>query len=221
MKAPTAGQCAEFCGIFHEAMHATVIATSDAEYAAWVAGAAKNDLGREEFQGVCATCHGMKGQGGYGPAIADNSIIVQPAGLDAIVRNGRGNMPAVGATWTAAQMHALLVYLKTHVYTGDGDEWRLERNLSTRVSWKQRPDRELGHDRRPQADRDPLHHDVARVLRGRRRARAAHALAARDAERAFPDEERLQQHDDDARHDDDLPRRRPDPRRASGTTSCR
>jgi cytochrome c oxidase subunit 2 len=112
------GQCAEFCGIFHEAMHATVIATSDAEYAAWVAGAAKNDLGREEFQGVCATCHGMKGQGGYGPAIADNSIIVQPAGLDAIVRNGRGNMPAVGATWTAAQMHALLVYLKTHVYTG-------------------------------------------------------------------------------------------------------
>jgi cytochrome c oxidase subunit II len=112
------GQCAEFCGIFHEAMHATVIATSDAEYAAWVAGAAKNELGREEFQGVCATCHGMKGQGGYGPAIADNSIIVQPAGLDAIVRNGRGNMPAVGATWTAAQMHALLVYLKTHVYTG-------------------------------------------------------------------------------------------------------
>ena len=112
------GQCAEFCGIFHEAMHATVIATSDAEYAAWVAGAAKNDLGGEEFQGVCATCHGMKGQGGYGPAIADNSIIVQPAGLDAIVRNGRGNMPAVGATWTAAQMHALLVYLKTHVYTG-------------------------------------------------------------------------------------------------------
>jgi cytochrome c oxidase subunit 2 len=112
------GQCAEFCGIFHEAMHATVIATLDAEYAAWVAGAAKNELGREEFQGVCATCHGMKGQGGYGPAIADNSIIVQPAGLDAIVRNGRGNMPAVGATWTAAQMHALLVYLKTHVYTG-------------------------------------------------------------------------------------------------------
>jgi cytochrome c oxidase subunit 2 len=112
------GQCAEFCGIFHEAMHATVIATSDAEYQAWLADAAKTDLGREEFQGVCATCHGMKGQGGYGPAIADNSIIVQPAGLDAIVRNGRGNMPPVGATWTAAQMHALLVYLKTHVYTG-------------------------------------------------------------------------------------------------------
>jgi len=112
------GQCAEFCGIFHEAMHATVIATSDAEYEAWLAGASKAELGSEEFQGVCATCHGMKGQGGYGPAINDNSIIVQPAGLDAIVRNGRGNMPAVGATWTAAQMQALLVYLKTHVYTG-------------------------------------------------------------------------------------------------------
>jgi cytochrome c oxidase subunit 2 len=112
------GQCAEFCGVFHEAMHATVIATSDADYQSWLAGAAKTELGREEFQGVCAVCHGMKGQGGYGPAIDTNSIIIQPAGLNAIVRDGRGNMPPVGKTWTDAQMNALLAYLKTNIYRG-------------------------------------------------------------------------------------------------------
>ena len=52
-----------------------------------------------------------------------------------------------------------------------------------------RPGHVVADDRRPQADRDPLPLDVARLLRGRRRPRAAHAHAARDAERALPDEE--------------------------------
>jgi mono/diheme cytochrome c family protein len=99
-------------------MHATVIATSEAEYQDWLAGAASSDLGRSEFQGVCATCHGMTGQGGYGPALDTNAIITQPVGLTSIVRNGRGKMPAVGAGWTPEQMQALLVYLRTHIYKG-------------------------------------------------------------------------------------------------------
>ena len=110
------GQCAEFCGTFHEAMRARVIATSDAEYQSFIGSTA--DLGRAEFQGVCATCHGMKGEGDYGPAIAENSIVTQPAGLDALVRNGRGKMPPVGKTWTKGQMDALLGYLKKNVYKG-------------------------------------------------------------------------------------------------------
>ena len=112
------GQCAEFCGLYHEAMHATVIATSDAAYQSWLEGAASADLGRAEFQGVCATCHGMQGQGGYGPALDVNPIVTQPAGLAPIVRNGRGKMPPVGATWTKNQMDALLAYLKKNVYKG-------------------------------------------------------------------------------------------------------
>jgi cytochrome c oxidase subunit II len=112
------GQCAEFCGLYHEAMKATVIATSDAEYQAWLTGAASAGLGQAEFQGVCATCHGMRGQGGYGPALDTNAIVTQPAGLTSIVTNGRGLMPPVGKTWTAAQLHALLTYLKAHVYKG-------------------------------------------------------------------------------------------------------
>ena len=112
------GQCAEFCGTFHEAMRARVIATSTADYQAFIAGGARADIGRAEFQGVCATCHGMEGQGDFGPALVANSIITQAAGLDAIVRNGRGKMPPVGTSWTQEQMAGLLEYLTKHVYKG-------------------------------------------------------------------------------------------------------
>ena len=60
----------------------------------------------------------MKGQGGYGPAIDTDSLIIEPTALESIVRNGRGNMPAVGSTWTNEQMNALLAYLKSNIYTG-------------------------------------------------------------------------------------------------------
>jgi cytochrome c oxidase subunit 2 len=113
-----AGQCAELCGLYHEAMRARVIATSEQEYAAYVSSRAKSDLGRSEFTGVCATCHGLSGQGGYGPNLAQNPLLTQPAGLEAIVQNGRGKMPAVGEGWTDAQMHALVSYMRAHVYKG-------------------------------------------------------------------------------------------------------
>ena len=112
------GQCAEFCGTFHEAMRARVIATSDAEYQSFVSTGVKADLGRTEFQGVCATCHGMQGQGDYGPALQSSSLVTQAASLDSIVRNGRGKMPPVGKSWTKEQMQVLLVYLKKNVYKG-------------------------------------------------------------------------------------------------------
>jgi cytochrome c oxidase subunit II len=112
------GQCAELCGLYHEAMHAHVLATSDGDYRAFTSTTAAGELGRAEFQGVCATCHGMQGEGGYGPNLSSNPLLTQPTGLEAIVRDGRGNMPAVGDSWTKAQMSALLAYAKSHVYKG-------------------------------------------------------------------------------------------------------
>ncbi|MEN3342987.1 MAG: cytochrome c oxidase subunit [Actinomycetota bacterium] len=112
------GPCAEFCGVYHEAMQTRVIATSPQEYATYVGSTAKSDLGRAEFTGVCATCHGMKGEGGYGPGLSSNPLLTQASGLAAIVRHGRGRMPPVGDTWTKAQMRALTTYVKTHVYKG-------------------------------------------------------------------------------------------------------
>jgi cytochrome c oxidase subunit 2 len=112
------GQCAELCGLYHEAMRARVIVTSPSEYQAYLTATAKTDLGRSEFAGVCATCHGLSGQGAYGPNLSNNPLLTQPSGLIAIVRDGRGRMPAVGDTWTSAQMQALAAYVKSHVYKG-------------------------------------------------------------------------------------------------------
>jgi cytochrome c oxidase subunit II len=113
-----AGQCAELCGLYHASMTARVIATSNAGYETAVSTTAPANLGKAEFTGVCATCHGMTGQGGYGPNLSNNPLLTQTAGLLAIVQNGRGKMPAVGNTWTKTQLQALAAYVKTHVYKG-------------------------------------------------------------------------------------------------------
>jgi len=112
------GQCAEFCGTFHEAMRTRVIATSAAEYETYVGSTAQKDLGRSEFQGSCATCHGMKGEGGYGPSLSTNPLLVQPSGLAPIVRNGFGKMPPVGEGWSDAQIAALVRYAKAKIFKG-------------------------------------------------------------------------------------------------------
>jgi cytochrome c oxidase subunit 2 len=112
------GQCAEFCGLYHEAMHARVIATSAADFRTYTSATAASDLGRAEFQGSCATCHGMQGQGGYGPNLANDPLLTQPASLADIVRNGGVKMPAVGNSWTKTQMTALIQYAKAKIYKG-------------------------------------------------------------------------------------------------------
>lgn len=114
------GQCAELCGLFHALMRAQVIVTSQAQYQSFVTTQAAKQLGKAEFTGVCATCHGMKGQGFYGPNIASNSLLTQRASLTGIVRNGFGKMPPVANSWTSAQIAALVRYTKTKVYTGAG-----------------------------------------------------------------------------------------------------
>ena len=112
------GQCAEFCGIFHEAMAARVIVTSSAEYTTYTSKTAAANLGKAEFTGVCATCHGMQGNGGYGVVISSNSRITNPMSLATVLRNGGKKMPPVGDTWTFAQIKALTEYMKAHIYKG-------------------------------------------------------------------------------------------------------
>jgi cytochrome c oxidase subunit II len=112
------GQCAELCGLYHERMLARVVVTSSADYTAWTTTTAKKQLGKMEWEGVCAKCHGMEGQGDYGPALATNPLLTQPAGLEPIIREGRGLMPAVGSNWTQTQMRALEAYMKTNIYKG-------------------------------------------------------------------------------------------------------
>ena len=112
------GQCAEFCGLFHERMLGRVVVTSEAEYQSFISSGAAKELGKAEWVGVCAKCHGMQGQGDYGPAIAANSILVQKASLEGLLRKGGILMPAVGDNWSDVQMRALEAYLKKSVYKG-------------------------------------------------------------------------------------------------------
>jgi cytochrome c oxidase subunit 2 len=112
------GQCAEFCGIFHERMLARAVVQSGNDFQQFISRDAAKQLGKSQWTGVCAKCHGPQGQGDYGPAISANPTLVQPAGLETIVRKGRGRMPGVGSNWTRAQMRALEAYLKASVYKG-------------------------------------------------------------------------------------------------------
>jgi len=113
------GQCAELCGVFHASMLATVSAGSEQSYRHYLA-TWHETIGKQIWNGVCATCHGNLGQGGYGPAIASNSLLVQPAALSRIVHQGItgsvGAMPPVGDTWTTAEFNALAAYVKEHIY---------------------------------------------------------------------------------------------------------
>jgi cytochrome c oxidase subunit II len=111
------GQCAEFCGIQHAEMLATIEVIPADEFDAWLAEEARrqetgdSDLGEQVFAGVCAKCHGDQGQGLIGPGLSA-STVSNAAAVEEIVRNGRGKMPAVGADWDDRQMKALTDYLR-------------------------------------------------------------------------------------------------------------
>ena len=117
------GKCGEFCGVFHAEMEAKVKVTPRSEYQRWIDQGAAAALGRSEWEGVCAKCHGLQGQGGYGPQIASNQLLVQQAGLRKILLNGQNitapianTMPPVARGWTDRQFQALFAYLKANVY---------------------------------------------------------------------------------------------------------
>jgi cytochrome c oxidase subunit II len=111
------GQCTEFCGIQHAAMTAELEVLPAAEFDRWLASEASaqetgdSELGEATFAGACAKCHGISGEGLIGPALAGNPIVEDRDAVEEVVRNGRGEMPAVGEGWTDAQMDALLEYL--------------------------------------------------------------------------------------------------------------
>jgi cytochrome c oxidase subunit 2 len=115
------GQCAQLCGVFHASMRAAVQAESRQAYEHYVKTIAHETIGGQIWNGVCATCHGNLGQGGYGPAIVTSSLLAQPAALSGIVHTGvdtprPGAMPPVAELWTKAEFDALAAYVKKHIY---------------------------------------------------------------------------------------------------------
>jgi len=97
-------RCAEFCGIQHTAMRGFVAVTNGTP--------ARGNVGKEVFNGVCASCHGFRGEGLIGPPIASSPTLEDVKALRTLVKNGSGKMPAVGLTWSDQTINAVARYLK-------------------------------------------------------------------------------------------------------------
>ena len=115
------GRCGEFCGVFHAQMSARVVVESREEYEAWIGERAAASLGESEWVGACAKCHGLQGEGDYGPRVSNNSLLVQARALESLIRNGQNKMPPVARGWSPAQVRALQDYLRRAIYREQQD----------------------------------------------------------------------------------------------------
>jgi cytochrome c oxidase subunit 2 len=115
-------RCAEFCGLEHSHMTGFVEVVSADRYRAFLAAhsGASRALGKEIFAGACATCHGLAGEGDYGPKIQGSAVLSDPNALEDLLRHGKGKMPAVGSTWDEDTMQAATDYLKRRLGGGQG-----------------------------------------------------------------------------------------------------
>jgi cytochrome c oxidase subunit 2 len=125
------GRCAELCGVQHAVMTMTVEAMQPDAFQDWVgtrarqqtSGDAAGTLGREEWVGTCAKCHGLAGEGQIGRAIATSATLQDRAALTNVLRNGfpvpgAQGMPTVGRDWTDEQIDALSAYVKERFGNG-------------------------------------------------------------------------------------------------------
>jgi len=116
------GQCAEFCGLLHAQMLAAAEVLPPDAYESWVRNRVTDAaaLGEETFNGVCAKCHGLAGQGDIGPNLAQSATINDSKALANIIRNGGVKMPAVGKDWPQRQLDATIGYLQKRFGKGGG-----------------------------------------------------------------------------------------------------
>jgi cytochrome c oxidase subunit 2 len=114
------GKCAELCGVQHAFMPTTVTVLDQGDYESTLAAQQEElALGKATWEGACATCHGLEGQGDVGPAIAGNGTLTNRDGLETLLMNGQNTpqfdyyMPPVARGWPPEQLDALIAYIKS------------------------------------------------------------------------------------------------------------
>jgi cytochrome c oxidase subunit 2 len=107
-------RCAELCGLEHAHMIGFVDVVRPGQYRRFLAAhsGTSRALAKEIAVGVCATCHGLRGQGDYGPKIMGSAVITNAKALEDLLRHGKNKMPAVGASWDEETMRSATTYLK-------------------------------------------------------------------------------------------------------------
>ena len=136
------GQCTELCGAYHGFMPVVVHAVSRDEFDGWMAAkqsAAAADAalaaqelsfdelyarGEDVYNASCLACHGAKGEGGLGNAIAGSTIAT--GGLDAhlsVIVNGVAGsaMQAFGAQLSEVDVAAVTTYQRNAFGNNTGD----------------------------------------------------------------------------------------------------
>jgi cytochrome c oxidase subunit II len=124
------GQCAELCGVQHAMMRNSVRAVGQETYTAFVdrqkqlLDSRSSALGKQEWDSVCAKCHRLDpaSERSIGPNLGGNPLLSDRAGLGQLVREGRGDMPAVGVNWSDEQLDALVAYTKSLGTGASGNE---------------------------------------------------------------------------------------------------
>ena len=160
-------RCAELCGIQHALMDGTRATSCRARSTTRSSRSAPRTRparrsARRSGPGVCQKCHRLD-HAYIGPALGGNPLLADRKGIETLLRNGQGQMPAVGKNWTGAQIDALD---RLHEAVREGRRRSSGRQRRDRPPVPRRLAPRQGHvvadDRRPQAHRDPLHLDVAR-----------------------------------------------------------
>jgi cytochrome c oxidase subunit II len=105
------GNCAEYCGLNHAKMEMNVRAVPAGRYEAEVARLSNS--GRAQFEAACSKCHNITGPQLVGPTLQGSPTLADAEALALLVRNGRNEMPAVGAGWSDEQIENLVNYTRT------------------------------------------------------------------------------------------------------------
>jgi cytochrome c oxidase subunit 2 len=118
-------RCAELCGLQHALMDGVVHVVPRSEYESFISrragSAGRLELGKEEWDGVCAKCHRLNSLY-VGPALQGNPLLADRNGIETLLRHGGVQMPAVGKNWTDAQIDALVAYTKRFAAGGSGGQ---------------------------------------------------------------------------------------------------
>jgi mono/diheme cytochrome c family protein len=77
-----------------------------------------SDLGQQTFEGACAPCHGLSGEGLIGPPLEGNATIADREQLEQLLVNGKNAMPPVGRGWDDRQTDALVQYVQQEFASG-------------------------------------------------------------------------------------------------------
>ena len=68
--------------------------------------------GQAQFEATCAKCHNLRGPQLVGPTLGGNPTLADREALATLLREGRGEMPAIGRDWTDEQLDTLFAYTR-------------------------------------------------------------------------------------------------------------